>query len=43
MSIQGHMMDSQSFTRLESLVGDYVFNKSLSIRFVMYFKFTTVF
>ena len=43
MSIQVHMVDSQSFTRLEYLVGDYIFNKSLSTRFVMYFTFTTVF
>ena len=39
MFIQEDMVDSQSLTRLESLMGDYVFNESLLTRFVMYLIF----
>ncbi|KAL6320993.1 hypothetical protein AAG906_010802 [Vitis piasezkii] len=43
MFIQENMVNSQSLTTLESFVGDYVFNTSLSTRFVMYLIFIDIF
>ncbi|KAL6324525.1 hypothetical protein AAG906_013337 [Vitis piasezkii] len=39
----GDVVDSQSHIVLKSLVGNYVFNKSLSTKFAVYLTFIDVF